>query len=179
MNLGFDLDKVLIDYPPFIPAGVIDKIYKKESNGKLSYRIPQKHEQIIRLITHYHLLRPPISKNLAFIKTLKASSNHKHFLISSRFSFLKRTTEKLIKINKLDELFDELYFNFGNQQPHIFKNRIIQKLKIHRYVDDDLKLLEYVSDNNSKTLFFWLNSKIKKKLSKNLTAITNLSEMLR
>lgn len=179
MNLGFDLDKVFIDYPPFIPAKIIDKIYKKESNGVLSYRIPKKSEQIIRLFTHYSIFRPPISKNLLFIKKLRQSSRHHHFLISSRFSFLKNTTEKLISEYKLKDSFDGLYFNFDDQQPHIFKNKIIQKLKIHRYVDDDLKLLEYISNKNPKALFFWLNNKINKKLAKNLSAITDLSEMLK
>lgn len=178
MNLGFDLDKVFIDYPPFIPSKIIDRIYKKEFNGKLSYRIPGKPEQIIRLFTHYYFFRPPIRKNLEFIKRLR-KLNHKHILISSRFSFLKKTTERLIKKHRLDKLFNELYFNFDDQQPHIFKNQIIQRLKIDRYVDDDLRLLEYVSERNPKTLFFWLNNKIKNKLTKNLISITNLSEMLK
>lgn len=179
MRLGFDLDKVFIDYPPFIPASIIDKIYKKRSHGTLSYRIPRKTEQIIRLFTHYHLFRPPIVKNLVFVKNLRKSSNHKHFLISSRFSFLKKTTERLILKHKLNELFNELHFNFDNRQPHIFKNQIIQRLKIDRYADDDLKLLEYVSEKNPKTLFFWLNNKVKKKLTNNLFSITDLSEMLK
>ena len=30
MNIGFDLDKVFIDTPPFIPKTVIEKLYKKK-----------------------------------------------------------------------------------------------------------------------------------------------------
>lgn len=179
MNLGFDFDKIFIDYPPFIPATFINKIYKKKANGNLSYRIPRKPEQILRLITHYHHFRPPITKNLEFIKQLRSSFNHKNYLISSRFSFLKKTTESLIEKHSLEELFDGFYFNFRDQQPHIFKNQILQKLNINRYVDDDLHLLKYAASYNPKILFFWLNDKIKSNLSKNIIAITDISEMLK
>lgn len=179
MNLGFDLDKIFINYPPIIPVIIIDWLYKRKLNEGLSYRIPGKSEQIIRIISHYHLFRSPIQKNLMFIKNLRESSNHRHFLISSRFSFLKKKTEELVIKHKLHKLFDELYFNFENKQPHLFKNNIIKKLKLQKYVDDDLSLLKYVSMNNPRTFFYWLNDKTKGKLTKNLTAITDLSEMLK
>ena len=179
MNLGFDLDKVFIDYPPFIPDKIINRLYRKKSDGILSYRMPKKPEQILRIISHYHLFRAPIKKNLSFVENLKKGANHHHFLISSRFSFLKKTTEALIKKHKLNELFDELYFNFNDKQPHLFKNGIIQKLKLQRYVDDDLSLLEYISVHNPKTVFFWLNDKTKRKLTNNLFAINDISEMLK
>lgn len=179
MNLGFDLDKIFIDYPPFIPPEIINRLYKEKSDGLLAYRMPKKPEQILRIISHYHLFRAPISKNLEFVKKLKKRQNHKHFLISSRFSFLKKTTELVVKKNKLNELFDKLYFNFNDLQPHLFKNEIIRKLKIQRYVDDDLFLLKFVAAKNQKSLFFWLNNKVKKRLNKNIIAITDLSEMLK
>lgn len=178
MNIGFDLDKIFIDYPPFVPDWLIDKLYKKKANGELSYRIPSKAEQILRLISHYSLFRPPIKKNIEIIEKLYRKNNNKHYLISSRFSFLKNKTKALIKRHQLDELFDGLFFNFKNEQPHLFKNHVIKKLKICLYVDDDLQLLRYLSAKNSKVKFFWLSNKETKKLENNLFAIKDLSEML-
>jgi hypothetical protein len=51
-------------------------------------------------------------------------------------------------------------------------------MKVDRYIDDDLPLLEFVSKKNPNTKFFWLNKKHTKPLGKNLFAIKNLSEML-
>lgn len=178
MNIGFDLDKVFIDYPPFIPDGLIDRLYKKKSNGELSYRIPSKAEQVIRLISHYSILRPPIKENIEIIKKLHRKNTDKYYLISSRFNFLKNKTEALIKKHQLDKLFDGLFFNFRDEQPHFFKKAIIKKLKICLYVDDDLQLLQYLSVKNPKVKFFWLNNKESRRLENNLFAIRNLSEML-
>ena len=177
MNIGFDLDKIFINYPPFVPAKLIDRLYKKKSNGVLMYRLPSKPEQLIRAITHYSLLRPPIVNNIQFIETIAKIQKHKYYLISSRFSFLKERTEAIIKKYKFDKVFDEMFFNFRDQQPHIFKDEVIKKMKVDRYVDDDLPLLEFTAKNNHNTKFFWLNKNQSKQLSKNLFAIKNLSEM--
>ncbi len=177
MNIGFDLDKVFIDYPPFVPAGLIDKLYKKRDNGALYYRIPSIPEKIIRRASHIRFFRPAIKENLEFLNNIPKTGN-KFYLISSRFSFLQNPTKNLIKKHNLDHLFDEMYFNFENKQPHVFKNDIIEKLNLDMYVDDDLSLIKHVAQKNPQTNFFWLNNTIKnKRLTKNIFAISTLSSM--
>lgn len=70
-----------------------------------------------------------------------------------------------------------MYFNYSDDQPHNFKNKVVEELKLDMYVDDDLQLLRHLASNNSKTKFFWFNKKINQKLSNNLFAISNLSEI--
>lgn len=177
MNVGFDLDRVFIDYPPLIPHSLIDRLYKSKVNGKLFYRIPSRGEKWLRLLTHHSFFRPPIVRNIAYLKELAANKRHKHYLISSRFGFLKNKTEELVRKHQLDELFDALHFNYNNKQPHLFKNEIIKKLRIERYVDDDLPLLRFLSNHHPKTIFFWLNKNNQSKISKNLYGIINLTQM--
>jgi len=177
MNIGFDLDKIFINYPPFVPSRIIDLFYKGKPNGSLKYRIPSRIEQIIRIFSHYPFFRPPIIGNMNYIKSLALANKNKYYLISSRFSFLEKKTENLVKRYNLDKLFNAMYFNYKNEQPHLFKNDIIEKLQLDMYVDDDLQLLEYLVEKNSKTKFFWLNKNLNKKLSNNLFAITHLSKM--
>lgn len=179
MEIGFDLDKIFIDYPPLVPAALVDRLYKKSWDGVLSYRIPGKLEQLIRILTHYPIFRPPIIKNIEFVKSITRNKTNKYYLLSSRFGFLRRRTEQLVKKYGLDQIFDGMFFNFSSEQPHIFKNKIIKKLKLDRYVDDDLPLLKFLAQNNSKRKFFWLNKKVNKPLQKNLFAITHLSEILK
>ncbi len=179
MKIGFDLDKVFIDYPPFIPSFIIDRLYKKKSNGVLLYRIPSKPEQLVRSLTHYSLFRPPIKKNLFFMQSLAQEKHHQYYLISSRFGFLKNKTESLVKKYKFDSLFKQLFFNYENKQPHLFKNEIIQQLKIDRYIDDDLALLLFLAKANNKTLFFWLNPIKNKQIKKNVFAVTHIADILK
>lgn len=177
MNIGFDLDKIFIDYPPFIPDILIEKAYKRKINGKLKYRIPSKPEQLLRLFLHFPFFRQPIENNIAYLKKLTQQNSNKHYLVSGRFGFLKHRTNEIIKKHRFDKMFDRLYFNFSDNQPHLFKNEIIKKLKLDLYVDDDLQLLEYLCKDNPKVKFFWLNNKQSKPLKKNLFAIIHLSEM--
>jgi len=178
MKIGFDLDKVFINTPPLIPNAVINKLYKQRDNGVLLYRIPTRPEQLFRKAVHAPFLRQPIKNNLAFLKELSKDHKNQLYLISSRFNFLKPETTKLVKKYQLDKIFDELYFNYDNKQPHEFKNEILKKLKLDIFVDDDLSLVRYVAKNNPKTKFFWYDQQAKgKSVEDNIKAITNLGEI--
>lgn len=178
MNIGFDLDKIFINYPPFIPDSVIDSLYKEKSDGILSYRIPSKIEQMLRFLSHYPPLRPPIMANIEFVKQNKQKNNDKYYLISSRFNFLKGRTQAITKKYQFDTIFDSMFFNYNNEQPHMFKERILRKLLVDRYVDDDLQLLRYLTLRNPKVDFYWLNGKKAGTLENNLFAITRLSAII-
>lgn len=177
MNIGFDFDKIFINYPLFVPDKLVDFLYKEKSYGILKYRIPSKPEQILRLLTHFSIFRPPIIENIAFVKAPK-KNNTKYYLISSRFGFLKKKTEHLIQKYNLKYSFNGMFFNFENMQPHFFKNENIRRLKIDRYIDDDLPLLLYLSKKNPSIKFYWLNSSKEELLSKNLFAIIKISDIL-
>lgn len=178
MNIGFDLDNVIVKYPPLFPSSLIDTIYKKKTPEGLAYRIPGVLEQKLRIVSHYPLMRPQHRKNTLFVKGLAGNKQYKKFLISSRFGFLKKRTEVLVRKYQLDKVFDHLYFNYTNKQPHLFKDALVKKLHIERYVDDDLPLLRYLATNNKSVKFYWLNKKVKRKLNQNLFAITDISHML-
>lgn len=177
MNIGFDLDKVFIDYPPIFPSILFDKLYKKKDNGVLLYRIPTYPEQLVRKALHFPALRPPIKSNLDFLRRIP-KKNNKLYLISSRYKFLEGITNKLIKRYALDEIFDGLYFNYENKQPHKFKNEIIKGLNLDLYIDDDLSLVNYVAKHNPKTKFLWLNHRNQDKpREKNVFSINQLEEI--
>lgn len=178
MRIGFDLDKVFIDSPPFIPSRWIEKAYKKRDNGILLYRIPSYPEQLFRKSLHHPAFRQPIKKNLEILKTLSKEHNQL-YLISSRYKFLEEITNQLIKKHGLDTLFDGLYFNYGNEQPHHFKNDVLKNLKLDVYVDDDLSLLKHIAKDNKKTKFYWLNrGRENQHIPQNIIGINTLGEIL-
>jgi len=178
MKIGFDLDKVFINTPPLIPSVVINKFYKKRDNGILLYNIPSRPEQFLRKAVHLPVLRQPMKKNFAFLKELSKDKKHQLYLISSRFNFLEPETNRLVKKYKLDTIFDKLYFNYDNKQPHEFKNEILQKLKLDIFVDDDLSLVRYVAKDNPGTKFFWFDTNTKEKeIADNIKAIKQLGEI--
>ncbi len=178
MNIGFDLDGIFINSPPFIPHRVIERLYRKENAKELTYRFPNQLEQQFRRLTHVSFLRPLINENAEFLKKLAKKNTHKRYIISGRFGFLEDITQSLLKKHQLNMLFHKIDFNFKNKQPHIFKDEIIKKNNIHLFVDDDLPLLHYLADHNPKTTFLWFNKKKSGKLKKNMYAITHLSDLV-
>jgi len=177
MNIGFDLDGIFVNTPPFVPKIIIDKLYKDQDNGGLHYRIPNIIEQRIRVLSHLPPLRPAIGKNILTLQDLAKSQKHTLFLISSRFGFLKKRTEALVKKHGFDRIFKKLYFNYFNEQPHLFKHRILKEIKIDAFIDDDLSLLKYLARENPKIIFYWLNRTKNIKLMDNLYAICNLKQI--
>lgn len=176
MKIGFDFDKIFIDYPPFVPARLIDRLYKNINEKELRYRIPSKAEQYIRLLSHYPIFRPLIKQNILSLEKNNTKNNNTYYLISSRFGFLKNRTELLIQKLNFDTLFEGMYFNYENKQPHLFKQEVIKNLDIDRYVDDDLSLITYLAKYFPKIRFYWLGNKTTK-IGKNIFAIKNLADV--
>lgn len=187
MVIGFDFDKVFINYPPFIPYFLIDFLYKgfsvfKKNPSKkssLHYRFPGYFEQQIRILSHYPLLRNPIRENVEVLKEISKRGKIKTYLVSSRFSFLKKRTEHILKKYDLNKYFDGVYFNFDNKQPHIFKEETIKKLKIDTYIDDDLQLSLYLSKNVPGLKIFWVKDgrAVDLVLPKNVIPIKDLVDL--
>lgn len=188
MNIGFDFDKVFVNYPPGIPNKLIDYLYKghlalmkgKTKNVTLSYRYPGTIEQKIRMLSHAKILRPAIIENINALKKISQLKNCKTYLVSSRYGFLKSKTEEWLEKEKIEKYFSGIYFNFKNQQPHVFKMNTIKKLKIDAYVDDDIDLLVYLSKNDSSLKLFWItdtNTHEYTTLPSTIHKIKNISEL--
>lgn len=171
---AFDFDGIFIGNPPLIPKEIVEKLYKKK-NHTLSYRVPGKLEQKIRILSHFPIFRPPIDRNLLALPEI-ANKNPDIHIISSRFSFLKKRTEVLIEKYDIAKYFKSINFNFEDKQPHIFKDELIKKLKIGRMVDDDPDLIRYLSKKNPKVEFFFLSRKKDENIPPKIKQIKNLEE---
>lgn len=177
-RIGIDFDKVFVNYPPFIPGFIIEYLYKRRNHG-LSYRIPGKIEQKIRIFSHLPIFRHPIKNNIESLRKIFDKGDSKIFLVSSRFSFLRDRTNLWDKRNNMFKYFEKTYFNFADEQPHIFKDKIIKKERIEKFIDDDLDLLNYLSGKNPLVKFYWISNKnTHKKLAENIFHIKNLEEFL-
>lgn len=182
-RIGIDFDKVLVSYPPLIPGSVIDFLYRHsfslgfDEQNTLSYRFPGKFEQKIRILSHDPIFRHPIKHNVESLKRISKGFPCEFYLVSSRFSFLKKRTGNWVKKNGIDKYFKGMYFNYDDLQPHVFKNQVIKKLNIQEFIDDDLDLILYLAQQNPDVKFYWIsNRKLKTQLPKNVTQIKNLNE---
>ena len=145
IRIGFDLDGVVIGKPFFVPDFVMEKLVRLKIDHQLAYRYPvSKGERHIRYLSHHPLLRPPIRKNIKLIKELYKSNKYELFVVSSRYSFLDRRTKEWFGYYKLRKFFKEIYINEKDEQPHLYKERMIRKLKLKFFIDDDKPLLDFL-----------------------------------
>lgn len=181
VKIGFDFDKVFVDYPPIIPSKLVTFCYRYgaiplyRNTSQLSYRIPGPFEKRIRLMTHVPILRPAIPHNILALRKLSKEKGVQLYLISGRFDFLRARTEDLLHRYKLKPCFKKVYFDFENEQPHLFKLRIIKKEKIEIFVDDDFDLLKYLSTKAPGVRYFWITKHLTSP-SKKITPISDLGD---
>jgi len=147
IKIAFDLDGVIVDKPPLIPKKLLEFLFRgKKKEDKLHYRFPKlKVEQYIRKLSHFYLFRPPIKENINFIKQIAKDSKYEIYVVSARYSFLKKETDLWLKKRGIKNLFKKIYLNFKDEQPHLFKERILKEIGADIFIDDDELLVEYLS----------------------------------
>lgn len=170
IKIAFDLDGIFIDKPPFISKDLLESLFRgtKCQKNNPCYRFPQsKIEQYIRKISHYYLLRPPIKKNIKFLKKINQTKKYQIYLISSRYSFLEKETYSWLKKRNIDKCFYKIILNKKNQQPHAFKKKEIKKIKPSFYFEDDPLIVKYLGKKVKDTKVIFV---AQKKLHLPLTA---------
>src|SRR3989344_9536292 len=145
IRIGFDLDGVVINKPFFVPVFLMEFLVREKVNHHLSYRYPEtSFEKFIRTLSHYPLFRPPIRKNIALIRELARSKKYELYVVSSRYSFLEKRTNQWFTFFRMRRFFKKIYINMDDEQPHIFKEKMIKKLHLNVFIDDDKPLLGYL-----------------------------------
>jgi FMN phosphatase YigB (HAD superfamily) len=180
IKIAFDLDGVIVDTPPLIPKSLLELLFRGTTKEVLHYRFPKsKIERLIRKISHFYLFRPPINKNIEFIKELAKNKSYKLYLISGRYSFIKAETENWLNKREIAAMFDRVYLNLNDEQPHLFKERILKEVKPQIFIDDDDLLLNYLIPKFEEiTIYhFSLDPAKKTKLPSRAKTVTSLTEV--
>jgi len=145
IKIGFDLDGVVVNKPPIVPKKTIEWLVKSHTNHNKKYRFPKTSlERQVRIASHHPKLRPPLSKNLKKIKTLNKLTKFEIFCISSRYRFLNQRTKQWFKNYYPSFDYKKVNINLENEQPHLFKKRMIKKLKINYFLEDDERTINYL-----------------------------------
>lgn len=186
INIGVDLDGIFVDKPPLVPARLINYLYRDESKTKLTYKIPRSIlQRTIRRSSHVRILRPTIKENIKWLQERYKKNDVTVEIISGRYGFLEGVSKSLLLRNNLSSAVKHLWINYGNEQPHLFKENIIRKKDIKYFVDDDIFMLNYLAAKFPAKKFFWYSKspyfhEFKKTImrnNKNIKAISSLRQI--
>lgn len=165
LKVGFDLDGVILYNPirifrSFISDFLKKKIMKKEN--KIFY-IPK--SPIIKYIW-FLLHKTSFMINPGFSELIKLSKNKKFkfYLITGRYNFLEKDYQNWLKTISADKIFAKCFLNKNNLQPNEFKEKMIKKLNLDFYVEDNFDIVEKLN-NKTKAKILWLSNLIDRNIS--------------
>ncbi|MDD3531717.1 MAG: hypothetical protein PHR64_00460 [Candidatus Shapirobacteria bacterium] len=160
IKIGFDLDGVIIDRPPLVPKTWLERLFRGTKDCGLVYNFPtNRGHQWLRKLSHHSFFRPPIRKNLTFLKKISQDPNFEVYLISGRYSFLEKETAKWLAKKGLGGNLSGVFINEADLLPHIFKKKIIKKLGLDFYFEDDNQIVSFLRKEIPQTKIYRVDSK--------------------
>lgn len=155
LRVGFDLDGVILYNPARVVRPLISLAKRLFlSKRKLAFYYP--HSPIEKWMWGlFHLSSIYISSGMDDIKKLVKEKKIKAYIVTARYSFLGEDFKKWVKKNGIDLVFDGVYYNKDDEQPHVFKEKMIKKLNLEVYVEDNYDVVKYLSQKES-TKIIWI-----------------------
>lgn len=155
LRVGFDMDGVLLYNPariirPFISSIKRVFLHKK----KLSFYYPKTDlEKLMwRFVHKSSIFNAP---GLHEITRLVNEGKIEAYLITARYNFLGPTVDKWVRENKLEKTFKGVFYNSKDEQPHKFKERVINELYLDIFVEDNWDIVNYLAKVTS-TKILWI-----------------------
>ena len=153
LRVGFDLDGVLLYNPARIIRPIISFIKKHLLKRDLNkfYYPKNKIEKIIWWFLHKSSLWP--SSGIKDLIKLIKQKKIKAYVISARYELLENDFIDWINTIDPDKDFSGCFYNNENDQPQLFKEKMIKKLKLDVFVEDNWDIVSYL---NPKIKIFWI-----------------------
>lgn len=155
IKVGFDFDGV-IAYNPFRLIRALISFLKHDILGikKLSFWYPgRRWQQIFWVIIHESSIFPANGTEL--LKKLVMEKKIEAHLVTARYSFLDNHLFNWLKKYKLTHLFKTITLNKNDEQPHIFKEKMIKKYKLDFFIEDNWDIVKYLNQKPS-TKIYWI-----------------------
>ncbi len=166
IKIGFDLDGVIL----FNPSRVFRSLISK---SKQAHLLPRKElefyhptsqlEKLLWLLVHKSSFK--LAVGFAQLEELALSNQLELYIVSARFACLRSDTQKWQKVIDRNHIFKGIYFNDQDEQPHLFKQKMIKMLDLDIFVEDNWDVVHYLSNNQQKTQVWWLSNLLDQKIS--------------
>lgn len=150
LRVGFDLDGVLLYNPARIvrPIMSFTKKYLLKRNLNKFYYPKNKIEKLIWWFLHKSSLwpSPGIKELIDLIKQKKINA----YIVSARYELLKKDFTHWTNILDPDKYFSGYFYNDENDQPQLFKEKMIKKLNLNIFVEDNWDIVKHLNLNIKK-----------------------------
>lgn len=155
LRVGFDLDGVLVYNPARIarlPVTIIKKLFLPSREKTFFIPTTDLQKFIFRL---FHLSSIFIAPGLSTIKQLAQDNDIELYIITARFDFLKDDFFAWLKRMGIRPVLKKAYYNKDNQQPHIYKEKLVKKLELDYFVEDNFDIVDHLT-KTTKAKVLWI-----------------------
>ncbi len=154
-RIGLDFDGV-VAYNPFrvIRAPVTffkRKILKRRGTRFFVPVAPW--QKFVWRILHESSVFPASGTEL--LKEMAKNPKYEFHLITARYSFLRGDLDRWLLKNNLTGMFASINSNEKDEQPHLFKEKVVNSLKLDYFVEDNLDIVAHLRVKNQ-TLILWI-----------------------
>ena len=165
IRVGFDFDGVIMYNPlriirPLMSFLKIKRIVKRK---QLVFFHPKtKWQKIAWWLAHQSSFIPAPGINQ--LKSLVNTGKIEAYLVTGRSTFLGTDLKQKLKFFGLDKVFTKVLITETNEQPHLFKERIINQHQLKYFVEDNWDIVSYLSSRFDQNRLFWIYNVIDKSI---------------
>lgn len=144
IRVGLDFDGV-VAYNPFRVVRAVISLVKHDifRVKKLKFWYPKyRWQQVFWILVHESSVFP--AKGIDLLEHLVKKGEIEAHLVTARYSFLDNHLYSWLKRYKISRLFETVTINKLDEQPHIFKEKIIEKQRFDYFVEDNLDIVKYL-----------------------------------
>ena len=170
LKVGFDLDGVILYNPiRFIrPIAKLLKPFKSfflKQNLDSFYFPKSRFEQYLFRLLHKTSFKPDSA--ISVIKQLVMDKKIKAYVVTGRYSFLKLDCENWLKKINAKNIFEQCYQNTDDLQPNEFKKKMIKKLDLDIYIEDNWDIIEKLKtcpEQSRRIKIYWITNILDKNI---------------
>lgn len=155
LRIGLDFDGVVAYNPARVIRAPIT-FFKRKFLGvkRLRFFVPKEGwQRWAWIIAHESSVFP--AKGVELLKKLVETELVEVHLVTARYSFLNQNLAKWLKKHQLGSVFKSINFNASDEQPHVFKEKLIKKLELDFFVEDNLDIVNYL-ETKVETPIYWI-----------------------
>lgn len=156
LKVGFDLDGVLLYNPVRVVRPIIYFVKKsllKRDTDKFYYPKNPLEKLLWKVIHHTSLWPAPGRERL--LKLIK-DKKIKAYIVSARYELLRDDFKKWVKIIDPKKTFSGYFFNNKNEQPQVFKEKMVKRLDLDVFVEDNWDIVKKLNGRRQKTKIYWI-----------------------
>ena len=154
--VGFDFDGVVAYNPARVIRYPVSYI-KKHMLGihRIIFFIPKNPiERALWSLAHESSMFP--SFGATHLRNLVKDGVIEAHLVTSRFGFLEPNLHRFLHFWGLVDTFSSVTLNRNEEQPHLFKERMIREKKFTYYVEDNWDIVSYLATKKLPTTIHWI-----------------------